>query len=210
MIPESENASILLDAFNKSSQVKIIPEERRIVGYCRNNSGGVPENFHNYFVAVFDKDFEVVNTWKDNKILKETTVKGDHVGAVVRFKTQKGEQVEVKVASSFISLKQAELNLKREVGTSNFVATKDKAKQLWNKELKRIEVKGGTMEQKRTFYSCLYRVLLFPRKFYEIDENDKITKLCITVRTMERCYRAICSRITDFGTLLEPYSHFSR
>jgi len=40
------------------SMVKIIPEERKIIGYCRNNNGGVPENFHNYFVAVFDKDFK--------------------------------------------------------------------------------------------------------------------------------------------------------
>ncbi|MEJ2113131.1 MAG: glycoside hydrolase family 92 protein, partial [Flavobacteriaceae bacterium] len=48
--PESNESYILLDAFFKGSMVKIIPEERKIIGYCRNNSGGVPENFHNYFV----------------------------------------------------------------------------------------------------------------------------------------------------------------
>ena len=55
--PENDSSFILIDAFNEGSMVKIIPSERKIVGYCRNNSGGVPENFHNYFVVVFDKDF---------------------------------------------------------------------------------------------------------------------------------------------------------
>ena len=49
--------NIILDAFFKGSMVKILPKERKIIGYCRNNNGGVPDNFHNYFVAEFDKDF---------------------------------------------------------------------------------------------------------------------------------------------------------
>ena len=57
--PDAEESFILLDAFNNGSMVKIIPEERKIIGYSRNNHGGVPKNFHNYFVAQFDKDFEL-------------------------------------------------------------------------------------------------------------------------------------------------------
>jgi putative alpha-1,2-mannosidase len=47
-------------------------------------------------------------------------------------------------------------------------------KKIWNNELKRIRVEGGNLDQQRTFYSCLYRMILFPRSFYEIDENDDI------------------------------------
>ncbi|MCL5245294.1 GH92 family glycosyl hydrolase [Cellulophaga sp. 20_2_10] len=177
--PESKKSHILVDGFFKGSMVKIIPEERKIIGYCRNNSGGVPDNFHNYFVLVFDKDFDEVLTWKKEKEGKEQTssskeAEGYHVGAAISFSTKDGEQVTAKVASSFISLEQAEINLKREIGSDSFDRTKEKAATAWNKELGRMEVAGGTVEQYRTFYTALYRVLLFPRKFYELNAADEI------------------------------------
>jgi predicted alpha-1,2-mannosidase len=174
--PESESSFIILDAFFKGSMVKIIPEERKIIGYCRNNSGGVPENFHNYFVAEFDKDFEVNHTWNNDWILKEnsTESEGEHAGAIVGFKTKKGEAVHVKVASSFISLEQAQLNLSREIGNDSFQQTKEKAQQSWEKELSRIQIEDDNIDHIKTFYSSLYRVLLFPRKFYEFDVNNDI------------------------------------
>ena len=174
--PEREQSFIILDAFFKGSMVKIIPEERKIIGYCRNNSGGVPDNFHNYFVAEFDKDFEVNHTWGDGWKLVENSKdnEGEHVGAIVGFKTKKGEVVHVKVASSFISPKQAQLNLDREIGDRTFEQTKANAKKEWEKELGRIQVEDSNIERIKTFYSCLYRVLLFPRKFYEFNENNEI------------------------------------
>lgn len=174
--PESENSYIILDAFNKGSMVKIIPEERKIIGYCRNNNGGVPDNFHNYFVAQFDTDFELNHTWNDGWQLIEnsTSSEGDHVGAIIGFKTKKGQVVNVKVASSFISLDQAQLNLSREIGTDTFENTKTKAKQAWETELGRIKIEDDNIDNIRTFYSSLYRVLLFPRKFYEFDANNNV------------------------------------
>ncbi|SNY95464.1 alpha-1,2-mannosidase, putative [Flagellimonas pacifica] len=174
--PETDQAFIMLDAFFKGSMVKILPEERKIIGYCRNNSGGVPENFHNYFVAEFDKDFELTHTWGDDWKLKENTTenKGEHVGAIIGFKTKRGEKVHVKVASSFISPEQAQLNLDREIGNKTFKETRDAATQAWEKELSRIEISTQNIDHLRTFYSCLYRVLLFPRKFYEFDANDQV------------------------------------
>ncbi|RZT91868.1 putative alpha-1,2-mannosidase [Ancylomarina subtilis] len=173
--PENKNSYILLDGFFKGSEVKILPEQRKIIGYCRNNSGGVPDNFHNYFVAEFDKDFELTHTWNgDNLKQNSKEATGDHVGAIIGFKTKKGEQVHVKVASSFISPEQAQLNLDREIGKKNFDQVLEEAKLAWNKELSRIKVEGGTDDQLKTFYSCLYRVLLFPRKFHEIDDQNKV------------------------------------
>ncbi|NOX64480.1 MAG: glycoside hydrolase family 92 protein [Chlorobi bacterium] len=173
--PKSDSSFIILDGFNKGSEVRIIPEERKIIGYSRYNSGSVPENFHNYFVAVFDKDFAKTLTWNGNKEKKNSFyAKGDHVGAVVGFTTERGEQVNVKVASSFISYEQAELNLKREIGDKDFETLKDEARDIWNSELSKIKVEGGTDAQLNTFYSCLYRVLLFPRKFYEFDAQNKM------------------------------------
>jgi predicted alpha-1,2-mannosidase len=174
--PENKSSYIILDAFNMGSMVKIIPEERKIIGYCRNNNDGVPENFHNYFVAVFDKDFKWKHTWKDNWKLKENSTysEGDHVGAIIGFETKLGEEVHVKVASSFISLEQAELNLSREIGNKSFETVKKEAKASWENEFQRLIVEDDNLDNIRTFYSCLYRLLLFPRKFYEINKNEEI------------------------------------
>ncbi|MEM8526181.1 MAG: GH92 family glycosyl hydrolase [Bacteroidota bacterium] len=173
--PETDDAYLVLDAYNKGSMIKIFPEERKIVGYCRNNHGGVPDNFHNYFIAIFDKDFEMASTWSDSTLYeKQLEQEGEHVGAIVKFKTKKGEKVNVKMASSFISLEQAELNLKREIGGDDFETTKREGHQAWHKELSRIAVEDEDIEQVKTFYSCLYRLLLFPRKFYEYDADKQI------------------------------------
>ena len=135
--PESEESYILLDGYNGGSMVKVIPAERKIVGYCRNNHGGVPSNFKNWFVAEFDKEFEVVKTWNGDELHTDKNAEGDHVGAVIGFKTKKGEEVHVKVASSFISLKQAELNLSREIGKKSFADVKREGAAVWEKELSR-------------------------------------------------------------------------
>ncbi|MBO9154956.1 GH92 family glycosyl hydrolase [Chitinophaga sp. GCM10012297] len=173
--PATDSAFVVVDAFDKGSYIRIIPKENKIIGYTTRNSGGVPENFKNYFIIQFDKPFTLAHAWSGNQLAKDTLeYKADHVGAIVGFKTFKGEKVNLKVASSFISPEQAALNLQREVGGDSFDATKQKAKQSWNKELGRILVEGGTSDQVRTFYSCLYRVLLFPRKFYEYDAGNRI------------------------------------
>ncbi len=174
--PESDSSYIILDGFNMGSMVQIIPEERKIMGYCRNNHGGVPENFHNFFVAEFDKDFEITHTWGDDWELQENSLnsEGEHVGAIIGFKTKKGESVHVKVASSFISPEQAALNLSREIGADSFEETREKAKSAWESELGKILIEDSNTDHIKTFYSCLYRVLLFPRKFYEMDAHDEI------------------------------------
>lgn len=171
--PQTDSAYVVIDAFDKGSYVKVIPGENKIVGYTTKNSGGVPENFKNYFVIQFDKPFASSVTWSDSVVSNKQELQANHVGAVVGFKTKKGEQVNARVASSFISPEQAELNLK-EIGNADFEAVKAKGKEAWNKELSRVAVEGGTPDQMKTFYSCLYRTLLFPRKFYEMDAAGKV------------------------------------
>jgi len=173
--PASDSSYILVDAFDKGSMVRIIPSERKVIGYCRNNHGGVPENFRNYFVITFDKAFACTHTWNENVLnINNLEGEGDHVGAVLGFKTSRGEKINVRVASSFISNEQALLNLENETGEKDFELVSNEAKSEWNKQLNRIRVEGGTDDQMRTFYSCLYRTLLFPRKYFEINEKKEI------------------------------------
>ena len=167
--PEGENSYVVVDAFDRGSSVRIIPEEKKIIGYSTRNSGGVPENFRNYFVIVFDKPFQTTAVALDNAIKTgQTEAQGNHTGAIVGFSTQRGEKVHARVASSFISIEQAELNLK-ELGNGNFDRLVKQGKARWNKVLSRIEIEDPNPDNLRTFYSCLYRSVLFPRTFYEID-----------------------------------------
>ncbi|RZK40949.1 MAG: glycoside hydrolase family 92 protein [Pedobacter sp.] len=170
---ETDSAFIVLDAFNRGSYVKIIANENKIIGYSSFNSTGVADNFKNYFVLEFDRPFLSASVW-EGKSRKDqlSEIKADHVGAIIGFKLKKGEKVNVRIASSFISYEQAELNLK-EVGKDDFETVKAKAKAAWNKELSKIQVDGGTTDQYKTFYSCFYRMLIYPRKSYEIDKNGK-------------------------------------
>lgn len=172
--PKTDSAFLVLDAFQKGSYVKIIPAERKIIGYSSYYARGPLKNFRNYFVLQFDHDFSSAATWNGDRLQPDTIeASGEHMGALLRFAIQdRGEQVQVKVASSFISAAQAEINL-RELQGKDFNGVEASAKAAWSKALGKVQVEGGTDSQLRTFYSCLYRMLFFPNKLYERDATGK-------------------------------------
>lgn len=176
--PEGE-AYVVVDAYDCGSHVEIIPAENKIVGYTTRNSGGVPANFRNYFVVQFDKPFGYVGTFAGDSAVNPSLAGGAlvqdgyHTGAVIGFSTKKGEKVHARVASSFISAEQAELNL-HELGDMPFEAVVAAGRERWNDVLGRVEVEDENIDHIRTFYSCLYRSLLFPRKLYEVDANGRV------------------------------------
>jgi len=173
--PKSDSSFIVVDAFNKASYIKILPKEGKIIGYSTKYSRGKMDNFKDYFVIYIDKPFTVAETWHGKTIAKDSLeITSTHSGAVIGFRTTKGEKVNLRVASSFISFEQAELNLKRELGNDGFDVTRQKAKAVWNKTLSRVNVEGGSIDQVRTFYSCMYRMLFFPNKLYEINAQNQI------------------------------------
>ena len=171
--PETDQANIVVDAFDKWSVIRIDPEHRHITGYSTKNSGGVPDGFKNYFEIEFDKPFTDFYVVEDSILHKGVNHIGcPHAGAIVTFNTQQGEQINVRVASSFISPEQAMRNL-MELGDDSFEQVKAKGRQRWNEVLGRIEVEDNNIDHLRTFYSCLYRSVLFPRSLYEFDANGQ-------------------------------------
>ena len=169
------DSHVVVDAYDQGSHIEVIPAKKMITGYTTRNSGGVPDNFRNYFVIEFDKPFEEIATFVGDTdslpSLKENALQqtGYRTGAVIGFKTSKGEKVHARVASSFISTEQAMTNLK-ELGDDTFDSLVEQGRARWNSVLGRIDADGET-DELRTFYSCLYRALLFPRKLYEITEE---------------------------------------
>ncbi len=161
---------VVLDAFPGGSSVEIIPAEKMIIGTCRFNHGGVPDNFANYFVIVFDRPFTASGVWSPDSVQAGVTkLDGKHVGAFVKFDTAGNAVVGCKVASSFISTEQAVRNLQQEIGDADFDTIRQRAEGRWNEALGRVRIEGGTEEQQRTFYSALYHTILFPHRFYELD-----------------------------------------
>ena len=155
--PENEFSSVVVDAFDRGSAIQILPAEQKIIGYTTRNSGGVPQNFKNYFVIKFNKPFSQTSAVMDKDIKGGVTqAEGNHAGAIVGFSTKRGEVVEACVASSFISAEQAERNL-QELGNKDFDTVKADARNTWNEILGRIEVNDANIDHLRTFYSCLYR-----------------------------------------------------
>lgn len=152
-VPDGMNYFVI-DAYRNGRDIKI--DNNRIIGISTHNHGGVPDNFANYFVIEFDRPIEYAENM-------------DSI-AIVGFKTQRGEIVNAIAASSFISPDQALLNLKETKGKdfNNLVA---EGRDVWNDVLGRIAIEDENLDNKRKFYSCLYRSTLFPRKFYEIDSS---------------------------------------
>ena len=172
--PSSQDAYLVIDGNTAQSEIQIDVEKKQICGWVNNHRFvNHSENFRSYFVIQFDKSFEDYGTWEnqENQIFeKQAAGSGKGYGAYVKFK--RGAKVQAKAASSYISMEQAEVTLHRELGADkNVEATVARGKKTWNDLLNRIVVEGGTDEQIRTFYSCLFRANLFSRKFYEIKED---------------------------------------
>ena len=181
--PRTDEALVVLDAFPRRAarraapdakvgpvSVMVDPERRRITGVSRYNSGGVPDNFGHYFVVEFDRDVVAAGVWDEKDGPKEgRELSGDHAGVWVRFRAEEGAVVLARVATSFISPEQAQLNFDREVGRLSFDEVQRQAAREWEELLGRVAVKGGTEAAKEVFYSCLYRGSLFPRTFHETD-----------------------------------------
>ena len=172
--PESDKSFVVVDAFDKGSYVKILPEKQMIVGYTTKNSGGVPGNFKNFFVVKFDKPFTYKAAVADGTVGEgKTEATCNHAGAIIGFQTKRGEAVNVQVASSFISEEQALRNL-GELKDGCFDRIKAEGRKAWNDVLGKIEIEDQNIDHKRTFYSCLYRSVLFPRSFFEYDAQGKV------------------------------------
>jgi predicted alpha-1,2-mannosidase len=203
--PKSDSSAIVIDAFDKGSYVKIIPGENKIIGYSTKFARGPLKNFKNYFVIYIDKPFTLTRTYSDSTQTDSMELHAKHASAVIGFKTSKGEQVHLRVASSFISIEQAELNLKSEQGNNSFEVTKQKAKDVWNKTLSRLAVEGGTIDQTRTFYSCLYRMLFFPNKLYEVNAKGEIVHWSPYTGNTEKGYMFAGTGFWDTFRALYPF-----
>lgn len=109
-------------------------------------------------------------------------ISGDDIGAWFDFDCAEGEQIEVRMGVSFVSIKNARENLEKEVAGYNFQQCMENARNEWNRNLKTIEVEGGTEEQKKVFYTGFYHMLIHPGILQDVNgeypmmESEKVGK----------------------------------
>ena len=170
--PDKEDQYVVVDAYNGGGSMVIEPGNKLLKGVSRYNNGGVPDNFANYFMVEFSHPVTGYVVYNGDTLLHEQThVAADYSCAYLKFDVPAGEKLTIRTASSFISPEQAAINFNREVADADVKLIGGKAREQWNNYLGRVEAEGGTDDQLRTFYSCLYRTLLFPREFYEFDSQ---------------------------------------
>ena len=167
--PAGEPARLIVDLFAGSCRCEVDAERGVISGFTRANSGGVPDNYALYFYVEVDVPTVDGGVFADGEVL-DGAQDGDGLGVFLEFESA-NSLITARIATSFISLEQAQRNLQREVGARTFDEILGDSSDTWNGVLNRIHIEGASQEQMEIFYSCLYRAHLFPRAWYEYDEQ---------------------------------------
>jgi predicted alpha-1,2-mannosidase len=154
---------LFIEIPGKTGSIDPDPSKRTLRFESRANAGGVPGNFAAYYIVQF------ADAWESFDVRE---VHGGRV-AIVRFSGGADSKIEARIATSFISFEQAGRNLSLELADRSPAELRARAAEQWNAHLGRIEIGGATDEQRRAFYSCMYRAVLFPRTFHEPDEQGK-------------------------------------
>ena len=96
-------------------------------------------------------------------------MQGKHIGFFTEFPTSDSEQVTLKVGISFVDMDGARKNFEQEIGGKVFDQVRQEAFSMWNRELGRIKVSGGSGEDRTVFYTALYHSLIDPRIYADVD-----------------------------------------
>lgn len=226
--PKSKESHIILDLKHgiadkvKDARIKII-SNTKIEG-LRSSQGWAGSQYV-YFAAEFSKPFKNVEIAKNDILEKDIReLNGKNIKTVFHFDTKKGETVMIKVAISSVSTKNAWENLREEnKGTFDFDKIRQKAKKLWNKELSKIEVKGGTKQERITFYTSLYHTKIHPNIFQDVNgeyrgmdmkihratehENYTLFSLWDTFRALHPLYSIIDQKYNNnfIKSIIEKY-----
>ncbi len=179
IFPETENANIVLDLSHRDhvldSYLKVV-SDNEIEGYRHSKAWAKDQRL--FFVIQFSRSFDNYSIALNDTVLNDISEqKGQNVKAGFLFKTHEGEEIMLRVGISAVDIEGARKNLEAEITDWNFKKIKDQAREIWNKELAKIEVKGGSVKQQRIFYTALYHSFLTPNLYTDVDGRYRGTDL---------------------------------
>ncbi|MCG8311203.1 MAG: GH92 family glycosyl hydrolase [Cytophagales bacterium] len=175
--PESEKSNILLDlgtvlgpSATKSAYIRK-KSDMEIEGYAlMDRTRRRPHPTYVYFVIRVDKPFEKLTGWQDGKLKNNMEeLEGADIGASMQFETTGNEMIRMKVGISYVSEAQAWLNMESELDHWDFDRIVRESREEWNEKLGRIEVEGNTRQQRRRFYTDLWKALQGRRIISDFD-----------------------------------------
>jgi predicted alpha-1,2-mannosidase len=169
---------------NIKGYIKIDKNRKEITGYNPDRVsaqlGPSLPDFKGYFIIQCDKSVESFGTWDNAAIYPSSSEQyGTRMGGYINFKTRRGEQIKIRIASSFISIEQARRNLEKELPGWDFEKLVKITRDIWQQNLSRIKVDGISDDKKSIFYTAMFHTMQFPREFSEDGKyysgfNDKI------------------------------------
>lgn len=183
--PASDSASILLDLSHNITDIASVMKRpdngfingqitftntssTELEGYGTYRGGFSDGNYKVFFCARINKVPQATGTWKNGKILARSKAQhadslNQHIGAYAQFNTKANESILLKIAVSFKSIEQASVWLDEEIPDWNYNKVKITAKKIWNKELSKITVNGGSDTARKIFYTAAYHAGVMPR-----------------------------------------------
>ncbi|MFC1733652.1 GH92 family glycosyl hydrolase [candidate division KSB1 bacterium] len=177
--PNGTTPVILIDLLHRDqvveSNLKIV-NDYEVEGLRRSRAWAKDQ--YVYFVARFSKPISTAELYENDSIISESFTEGKATKCLLRFENEENNNlVMVKVALSAVSTSGARKNLEAEIPEWDFNNVKEKARQKWNDQLKKIVVEGGTRQQKRIFYTALYHSFLNPNLYMDVDGSYRGTDL---------------------------------
>jgi predicted alpha-1,2-mannosidase len=178
--PRRSNRQLMIKITNalgdkkvENGQVSIDPDQNEVTGSVRTYGtfAGRYNGIKVYFVAKFDQDFTNYSIWDGRKYTENLkTARSDELIINIGFdKKNKSKVINVKVGISYVSIKNARLNLESEVGNQSFDEIVEKAQSKWERKLSLIKVNGGSKTDHIIFYSALYRSFQMPTIFNDVN-----------------------------------------
>ena len=145
-----------------------VVSDHRIEGF-RHSKYWAGNQYH-YFAMEFSRPIAKSALYQNRQLSPSSTnLDGTAVQGLFLFHVNKGEQIEVKVATSSVSAKGAWKNLETEGAGVTFDQARALGKAAWNRSLSKIDITGGTPKEKRIFYTALYHSLLTPNLYQDVD-----------------------------------------
>lgn len=181
--------------FDFMTELFLDVEKRVLTGFTNAYCDGTRRDFKLFFCMTFDKPVnasDTVITKNSREIKQGAFCSGVGAGMNIAFDIPQGEELIIKLGTSYISTEYAIRNL-IETNGKTYEQVKAETEEKWNFLLSKIEIEAFE-ERKRIFYSSLYRCFIFPRIFYELDENGKAVHY--NTKSGEKC----CGKMfTDNG-----------
>ncbi len=173
--PESKNSHVIIDLKEAVTTEKILDAEITVVNDSTitgfRKTKGWAANHYVYFYSVFSKPFKNAVIYHNGKKIEGNTAHGGSIKVVVDYKTAADEKISVKTGISAVDVKGAENNLKSEIKDWNFDKVKKSAGEIWNTALSKIEIEGGSDDQKTIFYTALYHTMMAPNIYWDADNR---------------------------------------